>query len=357
MYPRLNIDLEKLKHNTKTLLEMCRSKGISMSVVTKVFTADPKLVAVLQDLSVDFLADSRLENIANYPNKSTKTMLLRLPSIHNAVETVKTCDISFNSEIKTIHALGEAAKKVGLNHGIMLMIDLGDLREGIYYTNQDLIFKTAADILSHPNLSLAGVGVNLTCYGSVLPTNHNLTTLCQIAKKIETKFDTKIDIISGGNSSSLYLLERDEMPKEVNNLRLGEALIRGMETAFGEYLPSLKQDVVTLEAEMVEIMEKPSMPFGELGMNAFGEKPTYTDKGVGKRAILAVGRQDIDQEGMTCLTPNVEIIGASSDHLIVDITNAGEFVVGDTLTFSLSYGAILKGFTSNYVERNYKEAL
>lgn len=354
MYPRLNIDLDKFSHNTKALLELCKSHGISLAVVTKCFCADEELVKISQDLSVDYLADSRVSNIQKYPNGSQKTMMLRLPSIHNTLETVQTCDISFTSELETISALGKAAKEAGKNHGILLMIDLGDLREGIYYTNEQLIYKTVEAILSQQNLYLAGIGTNLTCYGSVLPTKDNLSSLCNIAKQIESRFDIKIDIISGGNSSSLYLLEKGEMPEGINNLRLGEAIIRGIETAFGEPFAQLKQDVITLEAEIVEMMEKPSMPEGELGMNAFGEKPTYIDRGMGKRAILAVGRQDIDQDGITCLTPNVEIIGASSDHLIVDVTNAKEELkVGDTLIFSLSYGAILKAFTSSYVGKNY----
>jgi len=98
------------------------------------------------------------------------------------------------------------------------------------------------------------------------------------------------------------------------------------------------------------------LPEGQTGLNAFGEKNTYTDIGRRMRAIVAVGRQDTDHEGLICREEGITIIGASSDHLIVDVTEAGKkYAVGDKLRFSLSYSAILRGFTSPYLERVYIE--
>jgi len=355
MYPQLRIDLNKLTHNAKSLLELCGGKGISLAAVTKVFCADPKMVEALCDLPFAFLADSRLDNIESYPkNRKARTLLLRLPSPSEALRTVKSCDVSQNSEISTLKLLSEAAASEGLTHGAVLMVDLGDLREGIYYKDKDLLFETAEFILSQKHLKLEGLGVNLTCVGSVMATRENMQQLCDIAAELETRFDIKLDIISGGNSSSIYLLERDEMPEGITNLRLGESLACGLETAFGEPFMNLKQNVITLAAEIIELQHKPSMPEGELGMNAFGEKPVYIDKGMRDRAILSVGRQDTRTEGLECLEPGVEIIDASSDHLLIDVTDAKrELRVGDVIEFGLSYGAILAGFTSKYVGRAY----
>ena len=351
MYPRLLIDLNKFTHNAKYLLNLCNSKNINLSAVTKVFCADPKMVEILCGLPFKFLADSRIENIKSYPeNHKIRTIMLRLPQISEALDTVKYCDISLNSELPTLKALSQAASAANVRHGIILMVDLGDLREGIYYDNMPLICETLNFILSQKSLSFEGIGTNLTCYGSVLATTKNLQKLCDIAGQL----NTKVKIISGGNSSSLYLLEKDAMPKGINNLRLGESIVRGVETAFGLPFMGLKQDVITLEAEIIEIMNKPSVPEGEIGINAFGEKPHYEDFGIRRRAILAVGRQDTDYEGLKCTDPRIRIIGTSSDHLIVDVTESEKLLnVGDTLTFSLSYGAILARFTSNYVKRKY----
>lgn len=356
MYPQLRIDLNKLTHNANSLLNLCEENGISMAAVTKVFCADPKMVEALCDLPLAFLADSRLENIESYPkNRKARTLLLRLPSPSEALRTVKCCDVSLNSELATLKLLSEAAESIGVTHGVILMVDLGDLREGIYHKDKDLLFETAEFILSQKHLKLEGLGVNLTCVGSVMATPANMQQLCDIAAEIESRFDIKLDIISGGNSSSLYLLERGEMPKGINNLRLGESLACGLETAFGEPFMDLKQNVITIAAEIIELQVKPSMPEGELGMNAFGEKPVYIDNGIRKRAILALGRQDVKtHENLECLELGVEMIESSSDHLLIDVTDAKrDLRVGDVVEFALSYGGVLAGFTSKYVAREY----
>jgi len=356
MYPQLRIDLGKLEHNAKTLLERCEKNGISLSVVTKAFGADSRMMEVLNNLPFDFFADSRLENIESYPkDRRARTMMLRLPSPSEALRTVESCDVSLNSELHTLQLLSEAAKRIGVIHGVILMVDLGDLREGIYYKDTQLLHETAEYIINQKSLSLEGIGVNLTCFGSVLATEINLQQLCDIGREIEDKYNIKLNIISGGNSSSLYLLERDEMPQGINNLRFGDSIISGFEAAFGEPFLGSKQNVITLAAEVIELQEKPSMPEGELGVNAFGEKVEFVDIGFRKRAILAVGRQDTDYEGLECLEKGIVVLGSSSDHLLLDVTEATrELQVGDVVEFSLSYGAILAGFTSKYVNRVYK---
>jgi predicted amino acid racemase len=355
MYPQLRIDLGKLEHNAKSLLELCQKNNVSVSAVTKVFCADSKIVELLLELPFEFLADARLENIESYPeNRKARTMLLRLPSPSDVLRTVQCCDVSLNSELHTLRLLAQAAESIDVVHGVILMVDLGDLREGIYYKDTDLLYETVEYIIENKNLSLEGLGVNLTCYGSVMATETNLQQLCDIGKDIEEKYKVKLNIISGGNSSSIYLFEKDEMPENVNNLRLGESIVRGLETAYGKPFTGLKQNAITLAAEIIELQEKPSMPEGELGINAFGEKAEYTDIGYHKRAILSVGRQDIDYEGLECLEEGVEVIGCSSDHLILDVTKvARELQVGDIIEFGISYGGILVGFTSKYVNRVY----
>ena len=135
---------------------------------------------------------------------------------------------------------------------------------------------------------------------------------------------------------------------------MGDSIISGLEAAFLEPFPGLEQNVITLAAEVIELQEKPSMPEGELGVNAFGEKVEFTDIGFRKRAILSVGRQDTDYEGLECLEEGIVVLGSSSDHLILDVTEATrKLQVGDVVEFSLSYGGILAGFTSKYVSRVY----
>jgi predicted amino acid racemase len=331
---------------------MCHENGITVAAVTKVFCAERLLVNILIEEGVDFLADSRLMNIASYPRTDIKKTLLRLPSPDDAWETVRLCDVSLNSEILTLTSLAEAAKSQGKRHGVILMIDLGDLREGVYYDNSELITQTAEYADKSPWLDLMGIGLNLTCYGSIIPTEKNLGKLCDMATDLENRLGIGLPIVSGGNSSSLPLLLNGRMPNRVTNLRLGESIVRGYETAYSQPIECLDQDILMLEASIIEIQTKPSYPEGEIGVNAFGERPQFEDKGRRKRAILAVGRQDTDPLGLVCTVPGVKILGASSDHLVADLTEAErDFKVGATLSFHMNYSAVLRGFTSGYVNR------
>ena len=355
MLPRLVIDLEKLRHNACTLCAMTRERGISaLAFVTKVFCADREMVRVLAQTPCRYLADSRIENLARCEGLGKERILLRLPMPSQAESVVRNAEISFNSELATLRALSTAAGKLGLVHKVVLMIDLGDLREGIFCENADAILQTAREIEHDCNLELYGAAFNVTCYGSVLPTTENLGVFLSLTRQIEAAIGRRLALISGGNSSSIPLLLSGNMQPDINNLRLGEALVLGRETAHGTAIDGLYQDVVTLEAEVVEVQTKPSYPVGITALNAFGEKACCSDIGVRRRAIAAIGRQDTNCVGLRPSMPGITVVGASSDHLILDVTQSAEPVaVGNVLRFNMDYGTLLRGFTSQYVGRTY----
>ena len=355
MYPRLVFDLKKVKQNLDAVSSIVKKGNCSLMIVTKSFCADRRMAELIADHpQVDYFADSRIQNIKNYHDLPKETVLLRLPQHEEVSEVVRYADISFNSELTTIQLLNDEAVKQGKTHRIVLMIDLGDLREGIFYQNRDAIDEMVEEILKLSNIQLFGLGVNLTCYGAIIPKHDNLSILTQLAKEIREKYDLELPVVSGGNSSSLYLIEKGELPEGINNLRLGEAFILGKETAYGERIPGTNADAVTLEAQIIELKTKPSLPIGEIGMDAFGMSPVYEDRGNIKRAILAIGKQDADVDNMWPTDPDIDILGASSDHLIMDVTRAKkEYQVGDVISFTLAYGGLLKAATSNYVDRAY----
>ena len=360
MYPRLLIDLNKLKSNLDAVAKITKEQGgCSLMIVTKGLCADPEMAKmVASHPAVDFMADSRVMNIKTYADEARKngkmTVLLRIPMHAEAADVVKYVDLSFNSELSTIRLLDEEAGKIGVKHNVLLMIDLGDLREGIFYQNEDQIFGAVEEILKMKNINLYGIGVNLTCYGAIIPKNDNLSNLVAIARKIEDKFGIKLNMISGGNSSSIYLIGRGELPEGINNLRLGESFLLGNDTAYGTKLPGTVSDTLILEAQIVELKEKPSLPIGEVGVDAFGQKPYYEDRGIIKRAIIAIGKQDTDIDSMEPLDEKIDILGGSSDHIILDVTKSErEYKVGDVVRFLLGYGGMLKTATSPYVEKVY----
>lgn len=360
MYPRLVIDINKLRSNLDAVAHITKEEGnCSLMIVTKGLCADKEMVQmVVQHPSVDFVADSRVKNIKSYAEEvrknGKKTVLLRIPMHDEVSEVVKYVDLSFNSELSTIRLLNEEAGKTGVIHNVLLMIDLGDLREGIFFKNEDEIFSTVEQILAMSNIRLYGIGVNLTCYGAIIPKNDNLSQLTDLGEKIEEKFDIKLQMVSGGNSSSIYLIEKHQLPQGINNLRLGEAFLLGNDTAYETKLPGTTGDALVLEAQIVELKEKPSLPIGEVGVDAFGHKPYYEDRGIIKRAIIAVGKQDTELDSMTPLDEKIDILGGSSDHIILDVTKSDkEYKVGDVVRFTLGYGGMLKTATSPYVEKTY----
>lgn len=360
MYPRLTINLKKLKQNLDAVAKITTQQGdCSLMIVTKGMCADEKVVTlVLDDERVGYLADSRIENIKTFAEKAAskgkETVLLRLPMHCEIEDVIRYVDLSFNSEISTIRLLSEEAVRQEKTHKILLMIDLGDLREGIYCEDELAIFEIVAEIFKLENIDLIGVGVNLTCYGAIVPKNNNLSLLVDIAEKLEKKFGVKLKMRSGGNSSSIYLIWGSQLPSGINNLRLGEGFMLGNETAFGEDIPNTVRDALILEAQIIELQEKPSLPIGEASVDAFGQKPCHEDKGIMKRAILAIGKQDTDDGSMTPQDKDVDILGCSSDHFILDVSKSSmDYKVGDIISFEIGYGSLLRASTSKYVHKHY----
>lgn len=358
MYPQLIIDLKKLNENLNAIGKLSKAGHCSMMIVTKSFCADSKIVAeILKSDDVDYLADSRIKNIATYSDKAhmvgKETVLLRLPMHTEIEDVVRYADISLNSEIETLRLLDKEAGKQNKTHKIMLMVDLGDLREGMFFQDEEEIMAVCGEILKMRHTQLFGIGTNLTCYGAIIPKSENLGILAQLAARIEREFSIKLPMVSGGNSSSLYLISKKELPAAINNLRLGESFILGNETAYTSRIEGTHNDAVTLRAQIIELKKKPSLPLGEVGVDAFGQVPVYEDRGIITRAILAVGKQDANPDGLIPVDPNVEILGGSSDHIIADVSK-GQYKLGDTIDFLPDYGSFLKLFTSAYVSRSYR---
>lgn len=353
MYPKLIIDLKKLRKNLDWLTGECHSIGIKVAVVTKVFCADPEICAVIEESDADGFADSRLQNLKIIETHKPK-QLLRIAMQSEAEDVVRFADISMESGIETIRMLGAAAEKLRKKHKIILMIDMGDLREGIFFRNEGRIFETAEAIIAEPWLEFFGVGVNLTCYGGIIPDEENVGGLVKFADLLREKYNIPLPIVSGGNSSMMTMLKEHRIPKGVTQLRLGESFVLGNNTETGLPMDELNTDCFVLEAELVEVQPKPSKPIGTSGLNAFGERVTFEDRGPMLRGILAIGRQDVNPDGLTPIDPGVEIIGASSDHLLVNLNRSPNYKVGDTIRFIPDYGALLKLCTAEkYVAREY----
>jgi predicted amino acid racemase len=350
-YPKLLVDIKKIKQNGSILVKESARKGIEVAGVTKVVCGNPTIAQALVDSGIKIIADSRVENLKKLTDINCKKMLLRIPMPSQAEDVVRYADTVLVSEIFTIKKLSEQAyiqKKV---IHLILMIDLGDLREGLFYESE--ILKTVSEIVNLKNINLLGIGTNLSCYGAVIPSRQILEKLILVKKKIIDLFNINLEVISGGNSGSISLFEDDQLPKGINQLRLGASIILGIGI---DHLPieGLLTDTFILEAEIIELRKKPSLPLGEQGLDAFGNKPVFVDMGIRSRAICAIGRQDVNPEDISPLDHNINILGGSSDHLILDVTDAEENLkVGDKIRFRVNYGGCLSLMTSPYVQKEF----
>lgn len=348
-YPKITINLNTIKNNTISLVKLCHKRGISIAGVTKVFCGNPEIAKAYVEGGVDYLAESRIENLIKLKDIDIPKLMLRLPMKSEAEDIVEYADISLNSEIETIKILSEKALNKNKVHKIILMLDLGDLREGYY--NKENLFSAVEEIIPLKGVKLVGLGTNLTCYGGVIPTRENLKRLYKLSKELEEKYNIDLEIISGGNSSTIYLLEDDSL-EGINNLRLGEALILGNETAYGGRIEGTRNDGFTLKAEVIEVKEKPSVPSGEIGKDAFGKTPTFVDRGIRKRILCGVGKQDTDFDGLHPKDKDLIILGGSSDHIILDGSDSKkDYKVGDIIEFRMTYVSILRSMTSEYVKK------
>lgn len=352
MFPKVVVDLKKIQENTEIVANACKANNVNIMGVTKVFCAVPEIAQAEVDGGVSYLADSRIENLMKLKEFEVPKVLLRLPMISQVDQVVQYADISLNSELSTIQALNVAAMAKKKIHKIILMIDLGDLREGILPEQTE---EMVEEIIEMDNIMLHGIGVNLTCYGGVIPTEVNLGKLTDIAAHLESKYDLKLEIVSGGNSSSYYLAPKNTLPQGINNLRMGEILVLGRETAYGDLVEGMHDDAFIFEAEIIELKEKDSIPTGDIGMDAFGNTPSFVDKGKRIRGILAAGVQDVKADQLIPLDTQLDYLGSSSDHMIWDFTDAEKsYKVGDVVQFKLEYGAILSLFTSEYINKEFK---
>ena len=351
--PRLEIDLRKIHHNARTLVERLDKRGISVTGITKATLGSAEIAATLLEAGVKRLGDSRIENIeAMRPALGAAEMtLIRSPMLSQAKRVVMSADVSCNTEIEVIKKLSLEAQKAGRAHGVILMVELGDLREGIMPED---VTDTVRETLNLPNILFKGIGTNLACRSGVSPDSRNMTMLSELADSIEATLGLSIDIVSGGNSANLeWALSGAEIGR-INDLRLGEAILLGCETLHRQPIDGLHTDAITLCAEVIEAKVKPSKPSGTIAQTAFGEAPPVTDRGLVTQAILAVGQQDIDPSGLRAPT-GINVLGASSDHLILE-SDELKLAVGTEVTFQLNYSALVRAMTSPFIGKFMKPA-
>lgn len=348
--PRIEVRLDRLHHNARTLVDRLAARGIAVTGITKATLGSPEVAVTLVDAGVSAIGESRIEGIERLraAGIAVPLVLVRSPMPSQVDRVVASADVSCNTEVSVLEALSAAARRQDRVHGVVLMVELGDLREGILAADLE---DTARQVLASSHLDLRGIGTNLACQSGVVPDADNMAALSTLAGSVEQALGIQLATVSGGNSANLAWAFAADGVGRVNDLRVGEAMLLGTDPLDRRPIDGLHADAFTLVAEVIEAKVKPTRPWGAVGQSAFGPPPRAADRGLANRAIVALGEQDVDPTDLTP-PPGVEILGASSDHLVLD---AGRLSLdpGDEVHFGLGYRALLRAMTSPFVATSY----
>lgn len=328
MYPKIIINLDKIKQNTKHAVSVCAKSGIEVVGVTKACLGDPIVAEAMLEGGVNIIGDSRLPNLRRLKDAGVKTplMMLRLPMLSEAKDITEVADFSLNSDLMVMEALGRAAADRGRRHGVVIMVDMGDDREGL---RPEDVAKTVSLSARFTGINVMGLGANVTCLAGFMPTPDQMSRLSRLARETSRPTGVKLSIISGGNSSAWDLAAAGTIPGGVNQLRFGEALLLGRETAQGRIIEGMHQDAFKITTEIIECIP---------------ERDSHH--------IAALGKQDIDVSALDPVDGSWRIIKASSDHLVLK-REGPPARPGSLVSFIPGYESLLRAMTSPYVTKTY----
>lgn len=348
----VTVDLGKIEDNTRALVEALH--GVDVVGVTKVTCGTPEVARAMLAGGAVALGESRVENAARMREAGVEApiWLVRAPAPGVADDAVRYTDVSVVSEMSIVEALDTAAVRAGRRYGIVAMVDIGDLREGMMPSELPGFLARAR---LRTGVEVLGIGASLTCYGAIVPDEENLGVLAGLAAAAELQLGRRL-LVSGGSSTSIAPVLSGQAPRAIDNLRLGEAIVLGVDPATREQIPglALHEDAVTVVAPVIECNVKPSVPIGTCAQDAFGNVPSFADRGERRRAIVAMGRQDVVPEQLRPLDPRIVVLGASSDHLVLDVHDLPVApAIGEGIGFVPGYSSALQLFTSPYVAKRF----
>lgn len=350
----ITLNTKKLKHNYEILNNEFKKNDIEWAAVVKLLCGNELFINEVLKLGIKEVCDSRISNLKAVKalNPAIQTVYIKPPALENLKEVLSCADVTFNTEYDTIKELSDTASKMGITHKILIMIELGELREGVMREEFVEFYQKVFDL---PNIKVTGIGANLSCMYGVLPNEDKLLQLCLYKELVELKFNQKIPYISGGTSVTLPLLHNKSLPKGINHFRVGDSLFLGSHIMANSHFKNMYSDTFKLYAQIIELNQKPCIPSGDMGLNMSGEQKEFESSQIGKlchRAIVDIGLLDIEDSHLMPIDEDLKIIGSSSDMMVIDLNhNEAGLEVGDFIEFKMDYMGILRIMNSDYIEK------
>ena len=353
----IELDRKKLKSNFKFLDDRFKKRNIDWGIVVKLLCGNKLFIQEVLDLGIREIHDSRISNLVAVKelDKDVQTVYIKPPAKRSIADVITYADVSFNTEYYTIKLLSEEAVRQNKEHKIIIMIELGDLREGVMGEEFVGFYR---EVFKLPNINVVGIGANLNCMYGVMPSEDKYVQLSLYKELIKAYFKVEIQWISGGTSVVLPMLYKNQLPPGVNHFRIGEALFFGLNIEEQSTFEGMYDDVLKLRAEIIELTEKPMLPVGRLAENPSGETLEIDESLYGKtslRAIIDIGLLDISPDYLIPDDKDIQVVGASSDMLILNLEHATKnYKVGDLVNFKLKYMGALGIMNSDYIEKRLK---
>ncbi|MDD4209281.1 MAG: alanine racemase [Bacteroidales bacterium] len=352
------LDYKKLKSNFDYLDNLFKKKNIQWSIVSKVLCGNKNYLKLLNQFNVRQISDSRVSNLKMLKelNPEIETIYIKPPAKRAVKSIVQYADISMNTEIQTIKLLNDEACRQNKTHKIIIMIEMGELREGVM---REHVIGFYYQVFNLSNIEVVGIGTNLSCLYGVLPNQDKLIQLSLYRQLIEEKFHKKIKYVSGGSSVTIPLIFQNILPKGINHFRVGETLFLGTDVYNNTTLKKMQTDVFVLYSEIIELIEKPLVPTGDMGTNVEGNTYDFDDTLIGKtayRAIVDLGLLDVEDKHITPLDENISIVGGSSDMFVLDLgNNETNYKAGDLIAFKMDYMGLLRLMHSHYIDKKIRQ--
>lgn len=354
----LELFRNRLRHNHRFLDKLFRANQVEWGIVTKLLCGNETFLREVIALGVQEFHDTRISNLKALKKLApgAQTVYIKPPARRVIPSLVRFGDVSFNSELATIKALSAEAVKQGRHHKVIIMVEMGDLREGVM--GEELV-DFYAQVFQLPNIEIVGLGTNLNCLNGIMPTQDKLIQLGLYKQLIEARFNKHIPWVTGGTSVTIPLLLKHQLPKGMNHFRVGEALFFGKDLFTDGVIKGMRDDVFKLHAEVIEVHEKPMAPIGEQRTNVAGVTPEVKRSDLGRtafRAILDIGLLDINPRDLRPLHDNIAVIEASSDMLVLDLgENPRQVKTGDLVPFRVNYMGALGLMNSRYIDKVVRE--
>jgi predicted amino acid racemase len=279
-------------------------------------------------------------------------MYLKPPATSYVKNVIKYADISLNSDYSTLQALDAEAKQQQKTHRVIIMIEMGELREGVVRENFLDFYNKVFDL---PHIDIIGLPPPPGCMYGIEPSFDKLIQLCLYTQLIETKFNRKLPLVSGGSSITLPLLGKNKVPDGVNHLRIGEAAFLGTSPLTTKKYKNLSTSAFEFYGNIVELEKKELQPDGVIGEGNVGHaemKEYTTTMNMEYKAILDFGVIDVDVDNIHPKDPYAKFVGTTSDLTVYSLgTNPRHHKSGKPLVFRPDYMAVARLMNSKFIEK------